>query len=88
MVRDAVMGIKLIDLSHTRFKKKHGVDLRSVCAQELSELEDEGFVTVDDENISLTDNGVLYGDYVARVLEGSLKKLTGASSGTRARVLF
>jgi oxygen-independent coproporphyrinogen-3 oxidase len=88
MVRDAVMGIKLIDLSHTRFKKKHGIDLRAVCAQELSELEDEGFVTVDDEHISLTDHGVLYGDYVARVLEGSLKKLTGAGSGTRARVLF
>jgi oxygen-independent coproporphyrinogen-3 oxidase len=88
MVRDAVMGIKLIDLSHTRFRKKHGVDLRSVCAAELAELEEEGFVTVDEENISLTDHGTLYGDYVARVLEGSLKKLAGAASGSRARVLF
>ncbi len=88
MVRDAVMGIKLIDLNHVRFRKKHGLDLRSVCAAELSELEEEGFVTVDDEHISLTEHGVLYGDYVARTLEGSLKKLTGEGSGTRARVLF
>ena len=88
MVRDAVMGIKLIDLSHVRFRKKHGIDLRAVCANELAELEEEGFVTVDDRNISLTEYGVLYGDYVARVLEGSLKKLTGESSGSRARVLF
>jgi oxygen-independent coproporphyrinogen III oxidase len=88
MVRDAVMGIKLIDLDHVRFRKKHGVDLRRACAAELKELSDEGFVTVDEKNISLTDHGILYGDYVARVLEGSLKKLTGADSGTRARVVY
>ncbi|HYO11766.1 MAG TPA: coproporphyrinogen-III oxidase family protein [Thermoanaerobaculia bacterium] len=88
MARDAVMGIKLIDLDHVRFRKKHGLDLRNVCAAELSELEEEGFVTVDDQNISLTEHGILYGDYVARVLEGSLKKITGAGTGSRARVLF
>lgn len=88
MVRDAVMGIKLIDLDHVKFKKKHGLDLVKVCAAELSELTEEGFVTVDDRNVSLTDHGVLYGDYVARVLEGSLKKITGLDTGSRARVLF
>jgi oxygen-independent coproporphyrinogen-3 oxidase len=88
MARDAVMGIKLIDLDHVRFRKKHGLDLRNVCAAELSELEEEGFVTVDDQNISLTEHGILYGDYVARVLEGSLKKITGVETGSRARVLF
>lgn len=88
MIRDAVMGIKLIDLNHVRYRKKHGIDLRAVCANELAELEEDGFITVGDQNISLTEQGVLYGDYVARNLEGALKKLTGVSSGTRARVLF
>jgi oxygen-independent coproporphyrinogen III oxidase len=88
LVRDAVMGIKLVDLDHLWFRDKHGVDLLKVCDSELSDLEAEGFVTVDARNISLTDHGVLFGDYVARVLEGSLKKLSGETSKSRTRVLF
>jgi oxygen-independent coproporphyrinogen III oxidase len=88
MVRDAVMGIKLVHLNHLRFRQKHGVDLLQACAGELSELEQEGFLTVGPENVSLTDHGIIYGDYVGRILEGSLKKLGGVSSGSRARVLF
>ena len=88
IVRDAVMGIKLVHLDHVRFRDKHGIDLLKVCDSDLSELETEGFITVDAQNVSLTDHGVLFGDYVARVLEGSLKKLSGESSKSRARVLF
>jgi len=88
MVRDAVLGIKLIDLDLVRFRNKHGFDLKSICAAELAELQEDGFVTSDDRYLSLTEQGVLYGDHVARILEGSLKRLAGAGSGTRARVLF
>lgn len=88
LVRDAVMGIKLVDLDHVRYRDRHGLDLLKVCEADLSELQEEGFVTVDGRNISLTEQGILYGDYVGRVLEGSLKKHIGASSGSRARVLF
>ncbi|MDP9120180.1 MAG: coproporphyrinogen III oxidase family protein [Acidobacteriota bacterium] len=88
IARDVVMGIKLIDLSHVRFRAKHGIDLLKVCEGALSQLAQEGFVTVDDENISLTDHGVIYGDYVGRILEGSLKRWSGASSDSRARVRF
>ncbi|HBL31203.1 MAG TPA: coproporphyrinogen III oxidase family protein [Acidobacteria bacterium] len=88
MVRDAVMGIKLVDLDYVRFRDRHGIDLLRTCDRELSELEAEGFVTVGAGNISLTDRGILFGDYVGRVLEGSLKKLSGESQGSRARVLF
>ncbi len=88
MVRDAVMGIKLVELDHVRFREKHGLDLLRVCAAELSQLHEEGFLNVGDRNISLTDHGILYGDYVGRVLEGGLKKLGGTSSASRARVLF
>ena len=71
MVRDVVMGIKLVHLDHVRFQEKHGLDLRKLCAAELSQLEDEGFLTVGDRNISLTDHGILYGD----MWEGSSKAL-------------
>ena len=88
MVRDVVMGIKLVHLNHRAFQKKHGFDMLRICGDELAQLEDEGFLTVGDENVSLTDHGILYGDYVGRVLEGAFKRFSGASSGSRARVLF
>jgi len=88
MVRDVVMGIKLIHLDHVLLREKHGINLLIACADELAGLQDEGFVTVGDASISLTDQGVIYGDYVGRVLEGALKKWSGESSGSRARVRF
>lgn len=88
LVRDVVMGIKLVDLNHLQFRERHGVDLLKVCEGELAQLEEDGFLKVGGENISLTDDGVLYGDYVGRALEGALKKFAGVTSGSRARVLF
>jgi oxygen-independent coproporphyrinogen III oxidase len=88
LVREAVMGIKLVDLDHVRFRKRHGVDLRTVCADELAQLAEEGFLTVGERTISLTDRGILYGDHVGRSLEAALKRWSGAGSGSRARVLF
>ena len=88
IVRDAVMGIKLIDLDHVWFREKHGVDLLKVCETELGQLEAAGFITIDSRNVSLTELGVIYGDHVSRTFETSLKKLSGASSASRARVRF
>jgi oxygen-independent coproporphyrinogen-3 oxidase len=88
MVRDVVMGIKLVHLDHLRFRDRHGLDLLKICASELDQLREDGFLTVDDRNVSLTDHGMIFGDYVGRILEGSLKKISGASSGSRSRVLF
>jgi oxygen-independent coproporphyrinogen-3 oxidase len=88
MVRDVVMGVKLVNLDHVDYRAKHGIDLLKVCDDGLTELQDEGFVTVDDQNISLTDLGVLYADYVGRVLEGNMKKFIGESAVSRTRVLF
>jgi oxygen-independent coproporphyrinogen-3 oxidase len=86
IVREAVMGIKLVALDHRRFRDKHGLDLLEVCAGELSRLAGDGFVTVDEREIRLTDRGIVYGDYVSRVLEGALKKLTGSRAASRTRV--
>ena len=88
MIRDVVLGIKLIHLDHVNFKERHGIDLKTLCEPTLSELQDEGFVTVDDRNISLTDHGILYGDHVGRMLEAAMKRLTGDGSGLRSRVHY
>lgn len=88
MVRDVVMGMKLVRFNHVEFQEKHGFSVVQACRPMLSELEDEGFIVVDDEEITLTDQGVLYGDYVGRSLEGVLRGYAGAASKSRARVLF
>jgi oxygen-independent coproporphyrinogen-3 oxidase len=88
MLRDLVMGVKLVDLDLARFQQKHGVDLRKLCADELGRLEDEGFITLGKDSLTLTDQGILYGDYVGRALESSLKRFDGSGSGSRTRVLF
>jgi oxygen-independent coproporphyrinogen-3 oxidase len=88
MVRDAVMGIKLVALDHVNFRAKHGIDLLHACAGELPRLTSKGFLTVDEREIRLTDRGIVYGDYVSRMLEGALKKLVGGRTSNRTRVRF
>jgi oxygen-independent coproporphyrinogen-3 oxidase len=88
MVRDVVMGVKLVNLDHVDYRAKHGIDLLKICDDGLTELQEEGFVKVDDRHISLTELGVLYADYVGRVLEGNMKKFIGESAVSRTRVLF
>jgi oxygen-independent coproporphyrinogen-3 oxidase len=80
MIRDVVMGMKLVRFNHAEFQGKHGFNVVQACRPVLSELEDEGFVVVGDEEITLTDQGVLYGDYVGRSLEGAPRGYAGAVS--------
>ncbi|HBL29567.1 MAG TPA: coproporphyrinogen III oxidase family protein [Acidobacteria bacterium] len=87
-VRDAVMGIKLVRLDHLWFREKHGLDLLTVCEDELRRLVDERFVTVDDQEIALTARGLIFPDYVARRIEGAMKQFSGTGFGSRARVRF
>lgn len=88
MVRDVVMGIKLVHFDHVRFQEKHGLDLTSACGDEIARLQDEGYLEVGDRTLSLTEEGLLFGDYVGRRLEGALKELAGTDTRSRTRVLF
>lgn len=88
MIRDVVMGMKLVRFNHVEFQKKHGLNLVQACRPVLSQLEEEGFVGVGDEEIALTDQGIIYGDYVGRCLEGALRGYAGTAAKSRARVLF
>lgn len=79
MARDVILGMKLIRYSHREFKKRYGLDLLRLCRERIAELKDGGFITVDDENVSLTRKGILYGDYTGRVLADALEEFGGAS---------
>jgi oxygen-independent coproporphyrinogen-3 oxidase len=75
MTRDVILGMKLIRFDRRAFKKRHGLDLVRLCEPTLQRLQEDEFITVDDEAIVLSKKGILYGDYVGRVLAASLESL-------------
>ncbi|NES18193.1 MAG: coproporphyrinogen III oxidase family protein [Symploca sp. SIO3E6] len=75
MVREVLMGMKLLRLDLKGFKKRHGLRLEKLCYATLKELEAEDFVSVSSEAIDLTPKGILYGDYVGQTLSDALKAM-------------
>jgi oxygen-independent coproporphyrinogen-3 oxidase len=75
MTRGVILGMKLIRFDRRAFKKRHGIDLLRLCGPTVARLRQDDFITVDDEAIVLTEKGILYGDYVGRVLASSLESL-------------
>jgi oxygen-independent coproporphyrinogen-3 oxidase len=75
MTRDVILGMKLIRFDRRRFKKRHGLDLVRLCEPEVRRLQEEDFITIEDDAIVLTKKGILYGDYAGRVLATALESL-------------
>jgi oxygen-independent coproporphyrinogen-3 oxidase len=75
MTRDVILGMKLIRFDRRTFKKRHGLDLVKLCEPVVRRLQEEDFLTIEEEAIVLTRKGILYGDYVGRVLATTLESL-------------
>jgi coproporphyrinogen III oxidase-like Fe-S oxidoreductase len=73
MMREVLLGMKLLRLDLREFQKRHGFKLESFCGSTLKELEREGFISLFEDEIQLTSKGVLYGDYVGQTLVDCLK---------------
>ena len=68
MVRDVVLGMKLITLDLESFKNRYGIKLDFLCGPMMKQLESEGFITLSDSEMALTSKGILHGDYVGKSL--------------------
>jgi oxygen-independent coproporphyrinogen-3 oxidase len=75
MVRDVVLGMKLLSMDLKDFRKRHGVELKRLCAPTLEALEEQDFIEIDDSEIRLTRKGRLYGDTVGKTLGACLQQL-------------
>jgi oxygen-independent coproporphyrinogen-3 oxidase len=75
MRRDLTLGMKLVHFDHREFLEKHGVDVTRLCSDTLAMLQAEGYLEVTERAISLTSEGVLYGDYVAQTLGACMERL-------------
>jgi oxygen-independent coproporphyrinogen-3 oxidase len=67
--------MKLIRFDRNRFRKRHGLDLVRLCEPTVRQLQEEDFITIEDDAIVLTRKGILYGDYTGRVLANALESL-------------
>ena len=82
IVRQVVLGMKLVHLDLSEFRERHGVDLAALCAPTISDLSRRGFLSVDDDRISLTEEGILFADHVARCLGASVQRQLAAGDAT------
>jgi oxygen-independent coproporphyrinogen-3 oxidase len=77
MLRDVLLGLKLDRFSRGRFSQRHGFDLCRVVPDTVEALRRDDFLQLDDEAITLTSKGILYGDYVGKRLAAALKQYLG-----------
>jgi oxygen-independent coproporphyrinogen-3 oxidase len=75
MVRDVLLGMKLLRLDLKKFQKRHGFRLESLCSDLLTKLQREDFITISQQHIELTAKGILYGDYVGQTLADYIKNM-------------
>lgn len=75
MVRDLVLGMKLMRYNIDLFEERFGFRLEKMCAPVIGQLVDEGYVTIENNEIALTQKGILHGDYAGKSLGQYLLKL-------------
>jgi len=72
IIRTVLLEMKLVRLNLRRFQSTYGFKLQSLCGGAIQQLEAEGFITVSEDELSMTRKGMLYGDYVGKKLAKSL----------------
>lgn len=72
MVRDLVLGMKLIRFDLERFRERYGFELSSLCGPTMEQLQSDGFITLSRDEIKMTPKGILHGDYVGKSLGKAL----------------
>lgn len=75
MIREVLLGLKLLRLDLNEFQMRHGFKLESLCASTLKQLESDGFISLSENKIQLISKGILYGDYVGQSLAQCLRKM-------------
>lgn len=75
MVRELVLGMKLMRYDLALFEEKFGFEAEKLCAAALDELLKEGFIRIENRIISLTGKGMLHGDYAGKRLGQDLLRV-------------
>lgn len=68
---------RLSSYSKKEFIEKFGFDYFNLVPDVIKELKDKGYITDNTEELCLTEQGVLFGDFVSKVLASSVKNVLG-----------
>ena len=77
MVKDLLLGMKLYRFNRQDFVKRHGFDFCDVLSAAIDELRSQNYILLEEDAITLTPKGILYGDYVGKRLALALKQYIG-----------
>jgi len=77
MVKDLLLGMKLTRFSRQDFVDRHGFDLCDAFPEAITELRTQNYIFLEENDITLTPKGILYGDYVGKRLALALKQYLG-----------
>ena len=75
MLREVLLGMKLLRLDLKEFQKRHGFKLELLCASTIKQLELDNFISWSENEIELTAKGIMYGDYVGQSLTECLRQM-------------
>lgn len=73
MTRDVALGMKLIRLDRKELQRRYGFDVVALCKPTIDELVGQGLLQVEDDALSLTRKGILWGDFVGHRLVAALE---------------
>ncbi len=72
IVRDVLLGIKLNFLDYQYFHDKYGFNLEALCGKEIDALISKGYVERKNNQLWLTHEGMVQGDYSGKYLARAL----------------
>lgn len=68
---------RLLSYRKSEFVEKFGFDYFDLIPDTIKQLTEKGYITGNREELSLTQQGVLYGDYLGKILASSIKEVLG-----------
>ena len=68
---------RLTSYRKSEFVRKFGFDYFALIPGTIRQLTEKGYITPDPAELTLTQQGILFGDYVGKVLAASLKNVLG-----------
>lgn len=75
MMRDVIIGLKTTEIDLQDYRRRHGVDLGFLLAEDIARLSGSGLIEIADGPLRLTAEGVLYGDYCGRQLGAGMRRV-------------
>ena len=72
MTRAVVLGMKLVSIDLNHFQQRFGFRLENLCKSAIDELIAEGQVELTENELRLTQLGILHGDYAGKYLSRAL----------------